>query len=240
MSPLARLLKIIRFSPLLDTLIAFARWPSRRVFQKQLYFSGLESLPLLLIIGALAGTILCAELHHSFGQSTAYSLHLVAIIGGSELAPLLTALIMIARSASAMASELATMRVHGEVRQLQFLGIDLTAYLLLPRLTSMCLARMLLVIYFSASMLLAGSIELAGFDSPELLSRLAHDLSLTWPLIAIAKSALLGLATAAVACREGLDARNSSMTDIPKASSRAVVKALLLIFVLDAAWAALP
>ncbi len=240
MSLLVRSLECIRHRLLLATLIALARWPSRRVFQKQLYFSGVESLPLLLLIGALAGTILCTELHHNFGQSTDYSLHLVAIIGGSELAPLLTALIMIARSASAVASELATMRVHGEIRQLQLLGIDLNAYLLIPRLASMCLASMLLVIYFSVAMLLAGAIVLAGFDTPELLSRLARGLSLTWPLITMAKSALLGLATAAVACREGLHVRNKSMTDIPKASSRAVVKALLLTFVLDAAWAALP
>ena len=85
------------------------RAPVRRVLARQLYFSGLESLWLVILIGIAVGAIIVSQLHFGIGQNGADALRLLAGLLLSELAPLLTALILIARSSSAMASELAAM-----------------------------------------------------------------------------------------------------------------------------------
>ena len=104
------------------------RVPTRRVFLKQVYFSGLQSLPLVLLVGAAVAGIIIGQLRN-FGESPRESIDILLTITLDELAPLITAFLIAARSAPAMASELATMQANGEVRLLARLGIDRYRYL---------------------------------------------------------------------------------------------------------------
>ena len=51
-----------------------------------------------------------------------------------ELAPLLTATIVIARSGTAIATELGSMKINGEIDAIEMLGIPADRYLILPRI----------------------------------------------------------------------------------------------------------
>lgn len=208
------------------------RWPVRRVLLKQLLFSGLESAALVLLVGVLAGVIIVSQLHLNFGQSGQETILLLAQLCFRELAPLLTALILIARSASAMASELASMQVHGELQSLERMGIPVRNYLVRPRLLAMLCSALVLQVYFLAGAILAGSAMTAGFSWDHELGRLLESVPLSMVLASLGKAAVFGVLIAAVACREGLRPTRS-MTDIPRASSRAVIKCLVLLFVAD-------
>ncbi|MES2917438.1 MAG: ABC transporter permease [Pseudomonadota bacterium] len=214
---------------------AWYRAPVRRALARQLYFSGLESLTLVMLIGVAVGAIIVSQLHFGIGQSGAETLRLMAQLLLSELSPLLTALILIARSSSAMASELAAMRVNNEIWMLQQFGVQPAHYLMLPRVTGMTLASVLLSIYLSLSALVAGALLVSGANAFGELARLGAVLSVGVAGEGLAKTALFGLVIAWMACRTGLRA-GGAMTEIPRAASRAVVSALLAVFVLDAIW----
>lgn len=214
------------------------RAPVRRVLARQLYFTGIESLVLVLLIGIAVGAIIVSQLHYTFGQSGADTLRLLATLLITELAPLLTALILIARSSSAMASELAAMRVNNEIWMLAQFGINPRHYLMLPRITGMLLASFILAVYLAAAAMLTAALMTSGPNAFNELRLLGESLHLGDMLQGLCKTALFGLVIAAIACRAGFRAGHA-MTDIPRAASSAVVSSLLAVFVLDALWAVL-
>lgn len=211
------------------------RAPVRRVLARQLYFTGLESLGLVLLIGIALGAITVAQLHFTFGQSGAETLRLLAQLLLTELAPLLTALILIARSSSAMASELAAMRVNHELWMLEQFGINPLHYLVLPRVLGMLLASVFLALYLTLAALLTAALMTAGPNAGTELRLLGDVLPLPQALGGLFKTAMFGAVIAFSACRAGLRA-GTAMTDIPRAASQAVVRGLVLVFVLDALW----
>lgn len=208
------------------------RWPARRVWAKQLLFSGIESVWLVLAVGALSGSILVEQLQRNFGQRGELALHLAVQISCLELAPLLTALILIARSASAIASELASLQVNGELRDLARQGIAAVDYLIMPRIWTLMLSNVGLSVYFLAGSLLAGSLAVGGIDWLFTLNRLLDNFPLSLLLLALLKTALFGLLVGVLACRAGLQ-QTQDVTDIPKASSRAVIQCLIALFAAD-------
>lgn len=208
------------------------RWPARRVLLKQLYFSGAESLGLIILIGAAVGAIIVQQLHIQFGQSGSEVLRLLMIMTLDELAPLLTALVMVARSSSALASELAAMKVHGEIQLLERLGVSPQTYLILPRLAGMSLASLTLSAYFTLATLTTGVIMVGGFNLWHELYHLSEVLPAGLIGQSLLKALLFGLLMSVIACRAGLRAE-AGMTEIPKAASRAVIRSLLAIFIVD-------
>ncbi len=208
------------------------RYPVRRVLYKQVYFSGLESLPLIVLVGGALGGIIVGQLHFSFGQSGEGALKLLSLILLGELAPMLTAIIMIARSSSAMASELAAMKVNGEIRNLVRMSIDPIRYLVMPRVVGMLLSSLVLTIYMASTAIVIGAIIVAGKNAPSALILLAGNASLPLISSALLKSLFFGVGVAFVSCWKGL-AAGSDFTDIPKAASSAVIRSLIVVFVLD-------
>ncbi|HEX6591550.1 MAG TPA: ABC transporter permease [Moraxellaceae bacterium] len=211
------------------------RAPVRRVLARQLYFTGIESLLLVLLIGIALGAIIVSQLHFTFGQSGVDTLRLLAGLLLSELAPLLTALILIARSSSAMASELAAMRVNNEIWMLRQFGVSPVHYLMLPRVTGMVLASFLLAVYLGFAAMLTAALMTSGPNALNDLRQLAESLPAGKVLMGLVKTAVFGLTIALIACRAGFRAGHA-MTEIPRAASSAVVSSLLAVFVLDALW----
>jgi len=208
------------------------RWPVRRVVYKQIYFSGLQSIGLLLLIALAAGGIVAGKLHYQIGQSGSAALKLLASLTLTEFAPLLTGLVLCARSISAMASELALMRHQGDITTLEMLGIDVLGYLVMPRILGMLLAAGVLSFYFALAAVTAGAFGVAGLGWGHAMAELPANLSVSMLWQCIGKGVVFGMAAAVVACRQGL-ATSGGGTEVPMAASRAVVRALIALFGLD-------
>lgn len=228
-SPVFRLRDLIWSLAHVGTL--WRRMPAQRVYLKQVYFSGLQSLPLVLLVGSAVAGIIIAELRN-FGQSPKDSIGVLLTITLNELAPLLTAFLIAARSAPAMASELATMQANGEVRLLARHGVPPLDYLVVPRVFGMATGSALLAIYFGFAATAAGSAFAAGSHMIDTLALVAESLRVNMVLMCLLKSVLFGAAVAAVACHTGLSARGS-YNEVPIAASRAVVRSFALVFLLD-------
>lgn len=205
--------------------------PARRVFLKQVYFSGIQALPLVLVVGIAVAGILTGQLRN-FGQSPREALEILLAITNDELAPLVTAVVVSARSAPAMASELAGMQASGEIRLLVRLGVPPLTYLVVPRVAAMMVGCCLLAVYFAFAATLAGALFVAGLHAPDVLLVATESLGVERVLLCITKSLLFGAAIALVACHTGLQARGAA-TDVPIAASRAVVRSFALVMLID-------
>src|SRR5437762_6231589 len=101
----------------------------------QLYFIGVKSQSVVLITGAFTGMVLCVQTYlefHKVKMDTA-TLAVVSVAVGSELGPVLTALMVAGRVGAAMAAELGTMRVTEQIDALRTLATHPVDYLVVPR-----------------------------------------------------------------------------------------------------------
>lgn len=210
--------------------VLWRRVPTRRVFLKQVYFTGIQSLPLVLVAAIAVAGILTGNLR-DFGQTPRAALEILIAITLDELAPLVTAIFVSARSAPAMASELATLQASGEVRLLARLGIPPAHYLVVPRVAGMLVACAVLAVYFAFMATIAGALFVAGLHAPDVLLLAAQSLEPGRVLLCIAKGALFGIAVGAAACVTGLRAEGA-LTDVPIAASHAVVRSLGLVLLI--------
>ena len=217
------------------TLPALRSHAVRRVLLKQIYFTSNQAAYLVCAIGFALGSIVVLQIHDQYGQSWETALRVLGRLGLSELAPLFGSLIMVARSSSAVASELVNMRAGGEFRCLTHHGIDISEYLLLPRVLGMTISAMVLSGCIALFSMTGGIIFSAGWDAGYQVAQIERMLSPGLILICMTKSGLFGGAAALLACAIGLLTRPVP-TEIPKAASRAVFFGIMLLFLIDFIW----
>ncbi|WP_410498421.1 ABC transporter permease [Chitinibacter sp. S2-10] len=217
-------------------LSGFRHAPVRRVYLKQVYFTANEAAWLMFLIGFALGGIVVAQLHGQYGQSRDAAMRLLGSLTFTELAPFLTVLIIMARSASAIAIELASMRINGEVRELGRMNIPVNSYLVLPRVFGMMSSSMLLTACMAFGAMLGGILMIAGWDASYQVLAIERVLRVSEVALCLAKAASFGLAGGILACHAGLHVQLSA-TEIPRAASRAVMRGLFALFALDLCWA---
>ncbi|STQ91047.1 permease MlaE [Iodobacter fluviatilis] len=179
------------------------------------------------------GTIVIALVQGNFGQSGARAMNVLMISCMQEVGPLMVALIFTARSASAIATELVTMKVAGELRTLCRLGVSVGDYLIWPRVVAAALSCMMLFCYFMVAALICGAFTTPQSGLIAEIDSSLSQLSASSLLMGLGKSALFGFVTSASACYLGLSAGLAS-TEIPRLASRAVLVSIVAMLLLDA------
>lgn len=215
---------------------ALAIAPVRTVFQRQLYFTGIEGVGLVALLALLSGALVVTQTTSVVGANSELTVKMLvwAVVG--ELGPLLAAIIVIARSSVAVATELAIMETRNETRALAAMHIAPMDYLVVPRVCALTLSLVVLTVYFQAIAVAGGLALSALFQNVSFLAQLGRFLdviSLLDIAVAFAKSVCFGLAVAAISCFHGLSA-GRTFNAVPVAATRAVIQSLLFIFVIDA------
>ena len=117
------------------TLAWMMRRPSRGTLLPVFYSVGVHSVTVVMITGTFIGMVLAVQSYgqfHQLGMAT----RLGSIINMSvvrELGPVLAATMLAGRIGSAMAAELATMRITEQVDALETMGVNPIHYLVVPR-----------------------------------------------------------------------------------------------------------
>jgi phospholipid/cholesterol/gamma-HCH transport system permease protein len=213
---------------------ALKKPPIATVLLRQVNAIGIEALGTIAVLGALCGVLLMTQINALAGGDNETGIRILVWTLVRELAPLLTALIVISRSSAAMATDLALMRLHEEFSALERIGIRPEEYLLLPRVAGMALSVLAATLCFQTIAILSGLI-VSSFQSVDFVQELDHVLDLTRPhelLVSAAKSLCFGLAMGVVACYHGAVARPDPAA-IPYAGTGAVANSLLLVFLID-------
>ena len=213
---------------------------TRSVFARQLLFTGVEALGFIFLIAVLVGLSVVVQLQmrlSEIGQSDLFGSILVIVIV-RELAPLLVNFIIIGRSGTAIATELANMRVLGEISVLDAQGLDPFRYLVMPRALAMMISIFCLTLFFIAIALDSGFFSGLLMNVGGNLLRaygdtLARALHPGDAYNIIAKTFVPGLITAVICATEGLNVRGA-ITEVPQASTRAVVRSTTALFIICA------
>ncbi len=118
------------------------RRPVRGQLSRQILFTGVEAVWLVVVIAVLAGISVVVQAQvwlARFGQTELLGAILVTVII-RELGPLLVNFVVIGRSGTAICTELANMKVRQEVEVLDAQGVDPIIYLVLPRILGMIIS----------------------------------------------------------------------------------------------------
>jgi phospholipid/cholesterol/gamma-HCH transport system permease protein len=219
----------------LSTLPVVVKWPVRRALLKQLYFTGIQSVGPISVMGFLAGLIMVMQVSNLVGRNELLTLQVLIWTVVRELGPLLTAIVIVGRSSSAIASELAAMQVNGEIKNLRRMGISPVSYLVVPRMLAMTVTSAVLTFYFQVVAIGTGMVVTAWNIDVSLIGEVSHFfeiLSFQEIFAALLKSICFGMLMSVVPCYYGLTVKRA-MTEIPVAASRAVMRSLLAVFACD-------
>lgn len=215
------------------TLPREGRRVARRILLNQVWFTALQAIPLVMVLASILSFLVISQAVAELGRlnATEYLGTLMVVVIVQELGPLLTALIVVSRSGTAIAAELATNTVMGEVRALEGMGIDPVHYLVLPRFGAALVSVVGLMIVFDVVALAAGLVAATANDMAAvryfdvvLRSLSTRDIGLT-----LAKGAVFGLIVGIVPSWHGLRVQRGP-TEVPIAASRAVVVSIVGVF----------
>jgi phospholipid/cholesterol/gamma-HCH transport system permease protein len=213
--------------------------PVRAVFHRQLYFTGVQGAYLVGLLGLLVGALAVTQTTALVGANSELTVRVLVWTVVGELGPLLAAIIIVARSAVAIATELALMEAQSETDYLANLRIRPMDYLVVPRMAALTLSVIALTVYFQVVAVAGGLAVSTLFQNAPFiiqLERFFAVITLADLLLALLKSFCFGAAVAAISCYHGL-AVTRSLTSVPIAAMRAVIQSLLFVFVIDAVFA---
>ena len=213
--------------------------PLRNVLARQVLFTGLEATGFVSLIAFIVGALVVVQAQYwlvRLGQAALIGPILTAVVV-REVGPLLTNFVVIARSGTAISTELATMKVHGEVRALDAMGIDPFVYLVIPRVlgvaaSTFCLTVIFLAVTFVGGFLCLWVIELGDVDVGLFFGNIIGAIGVRDVFSLLAKSILPGMMTGAICCDEGL-AVGAAATEVPIAATRGVIRSVATLFVMS-------
>lgn len=203
----------------------------------QMIFTGIDALLSVTLLGLAVGAGITAQLILLFQVvgTEADVVNVLTKVVALELAPLLTAIIVIGRTGSAVAVDLGNMKLHREVEGLMLLGIDVQDFFISPRLVGVGLSQLILAVYFAVIAVVSGVLFSALLVSFSYLKYLLA-IPLAFDPIALVgfviKNLMFGLIIGGSACYHGLRV-GISPTEVPQETQRAIVNSLVLIFLLD-------
>ena len=209
------------------------------VISAQIYFTGFQALPLITVLALASGgvTIMQSSSNLALLGGGAMIGNLMIMIIFREVAPLLTALIVIARSGTAVASEIGSMRVNREIEALEVMGIDPLSFIVFPRLVGGIVSVLCLAFYFAMIAILGGFV----------VTSLVHDFQFSFYADSLAaafakedagvfliKNCFSGAIIFMNSCHQGLLVQNSPH-EIPQATTQAVVNSVVYVVLFNLA-----
>lgn len=213
------------------------RVPLRDIAQ-QMYWMGVQSLPIVIITATLSGVVTSQQGGYQFtGNIPLYVLG--SVVASSlilELAPVLTAVVLIGRVGARITAEFGTMKVSEQIDAMYSLGRDPVRVLAAPRVVAGLITVPLLVgiadmIGLYAGMFAARATVGLGREAFFYGARLYWH---NWDLLySLTKGAAFGLAIPLIASHMGLRTRGGA-EGVGKATTSSVMFMTLAVLVMDA------
>jgi phospholipid/cholesterol/gamma-HCH transport system permease protein len=208
-------------------------------FIEQCYMIGYTTLPIVAILSFFIGSVLALQAGYaaeSLGPKQFIGL-LVGLTMARELGPVMVAVLLAGRVGSAIAAELASMKVYQEIDALVTMNIPPARMLVLPRLIAVLVMVPVLTIIADLVGWFGGAIiakytAFIAIEPTAYFATMRRYMDFDDVLNGLIKAEVFGFAVVLVCCNIGLNTRGGPR-EIGAAVTRAVVTSLILILVLD-------
>lgn len=201
---------------------------------RQLYYTGVQIFPIIVAIavfvGALLGFSISILLRQLGRPELMNKLFFVVVV--RELAPLLTSIVVLFRTGSAVCTEFATNVYNEEIEMYRVQGIDIYKILICPRVVGITFAIFVMSVIFAAISCFSGVLILhirTGVDFSTLLLNMIIQGSATGTLFFVFQTIASGLVISLICSIHGLRMKSAS-TKIPKVVSGAMIHSLFALF----------
>ena len=211
---------------------------SMRSVLNQMYIMGVQSLPIVLVTGSLAGIVTSQQGGYQMTSAMpAYVLgSLVVETVVLEMGPVLTAIVLVGRIGARITAELGTMVVSEQIDAFKSLGRDPVAILAAPRVIAGILVLPLLVGIADMIGILAG-VGAAYLDVGLGVESFFYGARLFWHswdlLYSLTKALVFGLAIPLISGHMGLKTKGGA-EGVGITTTQAVMFMTLTILILDA------
>lgn len=219
--------------------------PNPRAIFDQMYEGGILTAPIVLMVGVFTGMLMTLQTGlelQKLGQQDMVG-RVVAVTMCRELGPFLSGTILAAVVGSAMAAELGTMAVSEELTALEVMTVDVTKFLVLPRVLAMALVSPFLSLYADFVGILGGgviAVTRLGIGRELYASSVFDQLQdSSWLFglpkdiyVGCMKSVVFGVTVAIIGCATGMRARHGA-SGVGIATRSAVRTSVVMIVVLN-------
>lgn len=225
------------FVALLLPALPYSVWHLRRLL-KQVYFTGVLSLPIIVTAGLFVGMVLGLQGHHilstynseeAVGTMTALSLI-------RELGPVVAALLFAGRAGSALTAEVGLMKSTEQLSALEMMAVDPVKFVLAPRVLACIIVLPMLAIIFIAMGVFGGYLVTVGWlgvDEGAFWAQMSAQVD--WyddVLNGLIKAFAFAVLVALIALYQGYESVPTS-EGVSRATTRSVVHASLGVLGLD-------
>jgi phospholipid/cholesterol/gamma-HCH transport system permease protein len=205
---------------------------------KEIYFTGVLSLIIILVSGLFVGMVLGLQGYQTlqtYGSESALGV-LVALSLVRELGPVVAALLFASRAGSAITAEIGLMKATEQLTAMEMMAIDPIARVVAPRFWAGVISMPLLAAMFSAMGVFGGylvGVVLIGVDEGSFWSQMQSAVDVKEDVLnGVIKSFVFGIACTWIALLEGYDAPPTA-EGVSGATTRTVVTSSLAVLALD-------
>ena len=155
-----------------------------------------------------------------------------------EMGPLVTAILLAARSGSSFAAEIGTMKINEELDALTTMGLSPMRFLVIPKLLSSMAMVPLMTIFFNMASLVGGAVVMLslGFPLVTFTSRVFSYLDYGDFAGGMFKALVFSILVAGVGCLRGIQTKNSASA-VGLSTTSAVVSGIIMIAFADGIFA---
>jgi phospholipid/cholesterol/gamma-HCH transport system permease protein len=209
-----------------------------RLLVRELYFTGVLSLIIILVSGLFVGMVLGLQGYHTlqtYGSESALGV-LVALSLVRELGPVVAALLFASRAGSAMTAEIGLMKATEQLAAMEMMAVDPISRVIAPRFWAGVISMPLLAALFSAMGIFGGylvGVVMIGVDEGSFWSQMQAAVDFRNDILnGVIKSFVFGVAVTWISLFEGYDAPPTA-EGVSGATTRTVVTSSLAILGLD-------
>ncbi len=201
---------------------------------------GVDSLFIIGLIGFLMGLIMSFQSAISlqrFGGEI-FVPNMLGLVMFREMGPLVTSILLAARSGSAFAAEIGTMKINEELDALTTMGLSPMRFLVVPKLLSALAMVPLMTVFFNMASLVGGALVMLsmGFPLVTFTSRVFTYVHYNDFFGGMAKALVFAVLVAGVGCLRGMQTR-SGASAVGLSTTSAVVTGIIFIAFADGLFA---
>ncbi|HEX5125301.1 MAG TPA: lipid asymmetry maintenance ABC transporter permease subunit MlaE [Rhodocyclaceae bacterium] len=205
---------------------------------REIYFSGVLSLIIVLVSGLFIGMVLGLQGYDTlqrFGSADALGV-LVALSLVRELGPVVAGLLFASRAGSAITAEIGLMKATEQIAAMDMMAVNPIARIVAPRFWGGVISMPLLAAMFSAMGVFGGylvGVVLIGLDAGTFWSQMQSSVDFQRDILnGVIKSFVFGIAVSLIAVFEGYDS-DATAEGVSRATTRTVVTSSLVVLGLD-------